>query len=147
MYLVGILNNLKDVDFGGLETAEEAADHFLKAPEDSLAFQVDFIFRNLRAKLPIEELNQPRATLLRPVIGYVNEHRPLIPLSCHFNLKRAAFEGAWSAHESGLIGSLAVGLEGAFQKLVWDPERRMQRISKIGRWTFNNYLKKHYTPQ
>lgn len=145
--LVGILNNLKNVDFGALETAEEAAEHFLKAPEDSLAFQVDFIFRNLRAKLPADELNQPRAALLRPVIGYVNEHRPLIPLSCHFTIPRAAFEGAWSAYESGLIGELTVGLEGAFQKLVWDPERRMQRISKIGRWTFSNYLKKHISTQ
>ncbi len=136
------MNTLKDVDFGGLESAQEAAEHFLKAPEDSLAFQVDFIFRNLRAKLPPEEMNQPRATFLRPVIGYVNEHRPLIPLSCHFTLKKSEFEGAWSGHESGLIGSLSAGLEGAFQKLVWDPERRIQRIGKIGRWTFNNYLKK-----
>lgn len=136
------MNSLKDVDFGGLESAEEAAEHFLKAPEDSLAFQVDFIFRNLRAKLPPDELNQPRAAFLKPVIGYVNEHRPIIPLSCHFTLNRAAFEGAWSGHESGLFGALASGLEGAFQKLVWDPERRMQRIGKIGRWTFNNYLKK-----
>lgn len=133
---------MRDVDFGGLESAQEAAEHFLKAPEDSLAFQVDFIFRNLRAKLPADEMNQPRAALLRPVIGYVNEHRPLIPLSCHFTLKRTAFEGAWSGHESGLIGLVSSGLERAFQKLVWDPERRMQRIGKIGRWTVNNYLKK-----
>ena len=140
--IVGILNSIRDVDFGGLETAQEAAEHFLKAPEDSLAFQVDFLFRNLRAKLPAEELNQPRAALLRPIIGYVNEHRPLIPLSCHVTLKRADFEGAWGGHESGLFASLAVGLEGAFQKLVWDPERRLQRIGKIGRWTVNNYLKK-----
>lgn len=136
------MNTLKDVDFGGLESAQEAAEHFLKAPEDSVAFQVDFLFRNLRAKLPAEELNHPRGALLRPVIGYVNEHRPLIPLSCHFTLKQSRFDGAWSGYESGLIGSLAGGLEGAFQKLVWDPERRMQRIGKIGRWTLGNYLRK-----
>ncbi len=114
----------------------------MKAPEDSVAFQVDFLFRNLRAKLPVEELNHPRGALLRPVIGYVNEHRPLIPLSCHFTLKQSQFDGAWTGYESGLIGSLAGGLEGAFQKLVWDPERRMQRIGKIGRWTLGNYLRK-----
>lgn len=140
-HLVGLLSSLKDVDFGGLESAEEAAEHFLKAPEDSLAVQVDFIFRNLRAKLPAEEMNSARGALLRPVIGYVNEQRPLIPLSCHFTLKQSQFEGAWSGYESGLIGALASGLEGAFQKLVWDPERRMQRIGKIGRWTLGNYLK------
>jgi distribution and morphology protein 31 len=106
-----------------------------------LAFQVDFLFRNLRAKLPAEELNSPRSTLLRPVIGYVNEHRPLIPLSCHFVLDRGAFEGAWSGYECGLVGQIVGGLEGAFSKLVWDPERRMQRITRIGRWTLNNYLK------
>lgn len=139
---VGLLNSLKDVDFGGLETVEQAAEHFLKAPEDSVAFQVDFVFRNLRAKLPAEEINNARGTFLRPVIGYVNEHRPLIPLSCHFIIPQSNFEGAWSGFESGLIGSLAGGLEGSFQKLVWDPERRMQRIGKIGRWTLGNYLRK-----
>lgn len=141
-WLVGILSSLKDVDFGGLESAEEAAEHFLKAPPDSLSFQVDFLFRNLRAKLPAEELNHPRSALLKPVIGYVNEHRPLIPLSCHFNLSRTRFEGAWSGHESGIIDNLSEGLEGAFRKLVWDPQRRMQRIGKIGRWTLKDYLKK-----
>ena len=78
-----------------------------------------------------EELNHPRGALLRPVIGYVNEQRPLIPLSCHFTLKQGQFDGAWSGYESGLIGSLSTGLEGAFQKLVWDPERRIQRLGKI----------------
>lgn len=136
------MSNLRDIDFGGLESAEEAAEHFLKAPEDSLAFQVDFLFRNLRAKLPAEELNHPRGALLRPVIGYVNEHRPLIPLSCHFTLQKNQFEGAWSGYESGLIGELTGALEGAFRKLVWDPERRMQRIGKIGRWTLKDYLKR-----
>ena len=135
------MSSLKGVDFGGLESAEEAAEHFLKAPEDSLAVQVDFIFINLRAKLPTEEMNSARGTLLRPVIGYVNEQKPLIPLSCHFTLKQSQFEGAWSGYESGVIGALAGGLEGAFQKLVWDPERRMQRLGKIGRWTLGNYLK------
>lgn len=106
-----------------------------------MAVQVDFVFRNLRAKLPAEELNSARGALLRPVIGYVNEHRPLIPLSCHFTLERDQFAGAWSGYESGLIGALAGGLEGAFQKLVWDPERRMQRLGKIGRWTLLKTLK------
>lgn len=132
---------MKDVDFGGLESAEEAAEHFLKAPADSLAFQVDFMFRNLRAKLPAEELNHPRAALLRPVIGYVNEHRPLIPLSCHFTLPQHQFEGAWSGYESGVVSGVTGGLEGAFRKLVWDPERRMQRIGRIGRWTLKDYLR------
>lgn len=134
---------MKDIDFGGLESVEEAAEHFLKAPDDSLVFQVDFLFRNLRAKLPVEQLAGPRGALLRPVIGYVNEQRPLIPLSTHFALPRAGFEGAWSGYESGLIGGLSTGLEAAFQKLVWDPERRIHRLTKIGRWTLNNYLKNY----
>ena len=143
--LVGLLTDLNQIDFGGLESAEEAAEHFLKAPEDCLAFQVDFIFRNLRAKLPSNGAGEDQlggsVLLLRPVIGYVNEHRPLIPLSCHFTLKQAQFRGAWSGYESGLISALTVNLEAAFQKLVWDPERRMQRLGKIGRWTLGNYLK------
>jgi hypothetical protein len=138
--LVGLINDLKGVDYGGLESAEETAKHFLKAPEDSVAFQVDFLFRNLRAKLPSND-----NLLLRPVIGYVNEHRPLIPLSCHFTLKEAQFCGAWSGYESGLIAALTENLEGAFHRLVWDPERRMQRLGKIGRWTLGNYLKSKST--
>lgn len=38
--------------------------------------------------------------------------------------------------------ALSSGLEEAFQQLVWDPERRMQRIGRIGRWTLQSIVRK-----
>lgn len=129
-------------DFDTPVQAAAAADHFKSVPEDCVAFQVGFIFRNLKAKLPTNSTADTKMNLLRPVIGYVNEHRPFIPLSCQFDLERAAFSGAWSGYECGLLDSLSSALLTSFQNLVWDPEKRIQRIGRIGRWTLGNFIKK-----
>jgi len=118
------------------------ANLFLKASNDSIALQVTFTFRNLRARLPpTHELPLTRASLLRPVIAYINEHRPGIPLSTTIVLPQERFAGAWSGWECGVFGGVANGLEVALENLVWDPERRLRRIGKVGRWTVQGIIR------
>lgn len=110
--------------------------------------QTEFTFRNLRARQPtpkefadaLGHSSRLKMALLRPVLGYLNEHRPEIPLTCTLSLQKSQFEGVWGGWESGLFGGVAGGLDEAFRALVWDPEKRMKRIGRIGRYTLQALL-------
>jgi hypothetical protein len=119
---------------------------FMAASADSLALQVDFTFRNVRARLPPHhELPLARASLLRPVLAYINAHRPGIPLSAQLVVPRSAFRDAWCGWECGVFGGIAGALEGALEQLVWDPQRRMERIGRVSRWTFHELVRQMHT--
>lgn len=62
------------------------ARNFASAPEDSLAFKVDLRLRDITASVPIktENLSFISNTLVRPLVGYINEHKPGIPISTFF---------------------------------------------------------------
>ena len=123
-------------------TPQATAGLFMTAPRDSLALQVDFTFRNVHARLPPHhELPLARASLLRPVLAYINANRPGIPLSAQLVVPRATFRDAWSGWECGVFGGVAGALESALEELVWDPQRRMQRIGRVSRWTIHELIK------
>ena len=129
-----------------LEVNEIASDS--QSPTEALPFNVSFTFRNLKARQPspqeVENLlgssSRLKMALLVPVLGYLNEHRPEIALSCVLSLNRADFLGVWSGWECGLFGGVAQGLDEAFRRLVWDPERRMRRIGKVGKYALQALL-------
>ncbi len=116
---------------------------------DLIGVQASFTFRNLKARQPtpqeVESLlggpsSRLKMTLLASILGYLNEHRPEILLSCALQLSRGEFLGVWSGWECGLFGGVALGLDEAFKTLVWDPERRMKRLGRVGRYALHAFL-------
>lgn len=125
-----------DEDEAG-ETAEETAAFFLGSSPDRLAFKFDLRFKNIKAHVPYrnEDLSALNSALIRPIVAYINEHRPYIPITCRFELDLANFEGAWSVYDSGIASSLAEAVGDSMAKLVADKNKRMRRLKKVGLWS------------
>jgi len=132
--------NVDDIE---LETPEETTAFFMHAKPDTLAFKFDLRFRNIRAHVPLrnEDMSTINAALIRPIVAYINEHRPYVPLSCRFELDLAKFDGAWSIYDSGISSGLADGVTDALSKLVADKNKRLKRLRKVGLWSIYSVVK------
>lgn len=132
-----------NVDEEELESPEETAAFFMRAKPDRLAFKFDLRFRNIKAHVPLrsEEMTALNAALIRPIVAYINDHRPYIPVTCHFELDRSAFEGSWSVYDSGIAGSLAESVSDSMAKLVTDKNKRLKRLKKVGLWSLYSVVK------
>ncbi len=117
------------------DNSKAAIIHFLKAQPNTITFKVDFRFHNLRAHLPWRNDHGIFSTaLIKPLLAYINEKRPYIPLSCHFDISTSNFDGAWTIYESGIAESVSVGVANSFERLITDRERKLQRLKKISIW-------------
>lgn len=123
-----------NVDTRAMEAPEEAARHFMDARPDVMAFKVDFRFHNVRA-------HAPWSSTLRPLVAYINEQRPFIPLSCHFDLPRERLDGAWTMYEAGIADALYEGTRRSFEMLVEDRQRKIRRLKKVSLWSLYALLR------
>lgn len=132
-----------NVDESAVESAAETTAFFLSARPDRLAFKFDLRFRNIRAHVPLlsDDMSTLNAALIRPIVAYINEHRPYIPITCRFELDLDRFDGAWSVHESGIAPSLAEAVSDAMARLVTDKNKRVQRLRKVGLWSLYSAVK------
>jgi hypothetical protein len=130
-----IQRDFLNVDMGAVEGPREAAQHFLHADERCIPFKVDFRFHNLRAQAPSWH------STLRPLVAYINEQRPFIPVSCHFNLPRDQFIGAWTLHEAGVIRALEDSTSRAFDVLLADRHRQLRRLKKVSLWSLYSLVR------
>lgn len=123
-----------NVDTRAMEAPEEAARHFMDARPDVMAFKVDFRFHNVRA-------HAPWSSTLRPLVAYINEQRPFIPLSCHFDISRERLDGAWTLYEAGIADALYEGTRRSFEMLVEDRQRKIRRLKKVSLWSLYALLR------
>lgn len=123
-----------NVDTRAMEAPEEAARHFMDAQPDVMAFKVDFRFHNVRA-------HAPWSSTLRPLVAYINEQRPFIPLSCHFDIPKERLDGAWTMYEAGIADSLYDGTRRSFEMLVDDRQRKIRRLKKVSLWSLYAILR------
>lgn len=132
-----IRGDILNVDDRALEAPEQAAVHFLHAKPDTVTFKVDFCFHNLRAHLPWRPTEQSliSATLMRPLVAYINEQRPFIPLSCNFDISLNQLDGAWSIYESGIVDSMSRGAALSFELLVSDRQKKIRRLKRVSLWS------------
>ena len=120
--------DILNVDTRQLEEPEKAARYFLEAAPETVSFKVDLRFHNLRA-------HAPWSSTMRPLVAYINEQRPFIPLSCHFQIPYSQFEGTWTPYEAGLFEELWKETTRSFEVLVEDRQRRNKRFKKVSLWT------------
>lgn len=132
-----------NVDEEDLESPEETAAFFMHAKPDVLSFKFNLRFKNIKAHVPLrnEELSTLNSALIRPIVAYINEHRPYIPLTCRFELDLSNFDGAWSVHESGIAPKLADSVAESMAKLVADKNKRLKRLRKVGLWSLYSAVK------
>jgi distribution and morphology protein 31 len=126
-----------NVDDRALEAPEKAALHFIHPKPDIVTFKVDFRFHNLRAHLPLwtSERGLVGTTLMRPLVAYINEQRPFIPISCHFDISMEQLEGSWTLYESGIVGALSKGATDSFEMLVSDRHKKIKRLKRVSLWS------------
>lgn len=128
--------DILNVDDAALEGPEEAALRFMKSSSDAVIFKVDFRFHNLRAHLPQSPKTSFVTTaLMRPLVAYINEQRPFIPISCNFQIPLAKLDGAWTLYDSGIREALALGAAESFERLVSDRQKKMRRLKRISLWS------------
>lgn len=127
-----------------VESPKAAAAFFLNAKPSTLSFKFDLKLRNIKAHIPLQ--NQEislisTAIMAKPVIAYINENRPYIPLTCRFQLDLSKFDGAWSVHESGIAEALGKGVNDSLIQLVTDKNKRLKRLKRVGLWSMYAAIK------
>lgn len=132
-----------NVDEEGLESPAETAAFFLQARPDVLAFRFDLRLRNIRAHVPLHngDLSPVSSALLRPIVAYINEHRPYVPLTCRFELPASRFDGAWGVYECGIAPSLGAAVTDSLARLVHDKNKRLKRLRRVGLWSLYSVVK------
>lgn len=116
---------------------------FQKRP-NSLAFKFDLRLRNIKAHIPLQNPDLSllhTAVMAKPILAYINEHRPYIPLTCQFQLDLTNFEGAWTVYESGIAEGLGKGVTEALGHLVADKNKRLKRMRQVGLWSMYSVIK------
>ena len=110
---------------------------------DQVAWRVNLRFRNIRADIPFPtpHLSYLSGALIRPIVGYINEHRPYIPLSVAFVIPSAAFTGAWTIWEPGIADAMARETAVALTALVEDRSKRLRRLKRVGLWSLISAVK------
>lgn len=133
-----------NVDENQVDSPRETANFFLNAKPNTLSFKFDLKFRNIKAHIPLhnEDISiLSTAVMAKPIVAYINDNRPYIPITCHFQLDLANFEGAWTVYESGIAHSLGISVADALAHLVADKNKRLKRLKRVGLWSMYSALK------
>lgn len=98
--------------------------------DDVIDTRVRLLFRNIRLRTDGE-----MSLATRSLLGYLNDHRPYIPLEAGLGLRTAELRGTWTLRESGIMDGLQAHLSAALYRMMADRERRLQRVRKVGIWS------------
>ena len=95
---------------------------------------------DVRAAVPLFHSRQAlggyvNATLVRPIVAYINAKRTYIPISCRIVKRAADFDGSWSVYDCGLMDDLSAEVYAAFARDVEDQQSRVRRLKRVGVWT------------
>lgn len=130
--------------------------------EERFDFDVQLKFHNLHAKIPsfsrsakdckdslpqlIEHKGHKhhllRRTLMRPIVAYLNEQKPFIPLHCSWSTPTSHLEGCWTLWESGLLEELSFLITDSFYEVVVKRELlNSGRVRRISLWSLYALLR------
>ncbi|KAJ9065321.1 Mitochondrial distribution and morphology protein 31, mitochondrial precursor [Entomophthora muscae] len=103
---------------------------------DSLVFDIDVRFHNIRTGIPIRtgEFTLASQTVIRPVIAYMNSNRTCIPVHCRVVSSLENFDGAWTVYDSEFAVDFSKELSAEFINLVHNERERNRRLKRVGIW-------------
>ncbi|KAJ7646865.1 mitochondrial distribution and morphology protein 31 [Roridomyces roridus] len=98
-----------------------------------VVIDIDLRFRDLKAAVPIftRDLSYVNYALIRPIVGFMNANRTLVPIRCRVVKDLADFDGAWTMWESGLMDDISLQVYDAMAYHVTQANlnRRLRTVS------------------
>ncbi|KAJ7045968.1 mitochondrial distribution and morphology proteins-domain-containing protein [Mycena alexandri] len=105
-------------------------------PEDDtprLVMDIDLRFRDLKAAVPLfaNDLSYVNSALIRPIVGFMNANRTLVPIRCRVVKDLRDFDGSWTMWESGLMDEISLQVYDAMAYHVMQANlnRRLKTVS------------------
>lgn len=96
---------------------------------------------DVRAAVPLfpsrKDMSYVNATLVRPIVAYINAKRTYIPISCRIVKRASDFDGSWSVFDCGLMDDMSAEVYAAFARNVEDQQSRVRRLKRVGLWTIS----------
>lgn len=101
--------------------------------------EIDIHFRlnDAKATVPLvqHDLSYINATLVRPIVGYINSRKTYIPIHALVSLPLQNFEGSWTWWDCGLQTQMSVALYEAFVEGLYERRKRRRRLQAVGFWS------------
>ncbi|KAJ7162025.1 mitochondrial distribution and morphology proteins-domain-containing protein [Mycena filopes] len=98
-----------------------------------LVMDIDLRFRDLKAAVPLfaNDLSYVNSALIRPIVGFMNANRTLVPIRCRVVKDLSDFDGSWTMWESGLLDEISLQVYDAMAYHVTQANlnRRLKTVS------------------
>ena len=103
--------------------------------KESILILTKINLKNLKASVPrsTPELSYMSNALIRPIVGYINANRTMIPLNLSAQMDIGNFNGALDLYSAGLFDIMAEETGRALSDLVSTEQRR--HLTSFGLWT------------
>lgn len=95
------------------------------------------------ASIPLfqNHLTSTSATLIRPIVAYINSNRTFIPINCRVIKPVSDFDGSWTIYDSLLMSEVSNEVYEAFARDVVDEQKRRGRVKKVVVWSLGLAVK------
>lgn len=105
--------------------------------EQCVEIDIHFRLNDAKAHVPLvqHDLSYVNATLVRPIVAYINSRKTFIPVHAIVSLPLSNFEGSWTWWDCGLQGSVSLALYEAFVEGLYEKKKRRRRMQAVGFWS------------
>lgn len=141
--LIQKFNNTPHTTIKRGETVVVEDEQELVKPMDNL-FICDFYMnlKNPKAQIPMfnDSLSTISNTAIRPIIGYINNRKTMIPIRCRIVKDLVDFDGSWTLYDSLLMPDLTRGVYTSFYEYATDETLQRERLKKVAVWSLQFLL-------
>ncbi|KAJ7091890.1 mitochondrial distribution and morphology protein family 31/32 [Mycena belliarum] len=97
---------------------------------------IDLRFRDLKAAVPLftNDLSYVNYALIRPIVGFMNANRTLVPIRCRVVKDLSDFDGSWTMWESGLMDEVSLQVYDAMAYHVTQANMN-RRLKTVSLWS------------
>ncbi|KAJ6494950.1 mitochondrial distribution and morphology proteins-domain-containing protein [Mycena vulgaris] len=108
-------------------------EHLVGDDKLRLIIDIDLRFRDLKAAVPLfaNDLSYVNYALIRPIVGFMNANRTLVPIRCRVVKDLSDFDGSWTMWESGLMDEISLQVYDAmaYHVMQANMNRRLKTVS------------------
>ncbi|KAJ6625750.1 mitochondrial distribution and morphology proteins-domain-containing protein [Mycena sp. CBHHK59/15] len=101
-----------------------------------VVIDIDLRFRDLKAAVPLfaNDLSYVNYALIRPIVGFMNANRTLVPIRCRLVKDLSDFDGSWTMWESGLMDEISLKTYDAMAYHVTQANMN-RRLKTVSLWS------------
>lgn len=110
-----------------------------KPPE--VEIDIRFRLNDAKATVPLvqDDISYINATLVLPIVAYINSRKTFIPIHALVSLPLENFEGSWTWWDCGLQSQVSVALYDAFVEDLYERRKRRRRMQAVGYWSLQMF--------